>query len=190
MTSNNQPRAEDPPLSPGVTLEADIEINLQAWPTLGAQAEALCRQMAEAAFDEAIRTGTVDIGDARRAELSIRLTDDAELQTLNRDYRNQNKPTNVLSFAALDHDGPDLMAGAPLFLGDIAIAAETVAREASEQDKSLLDHLRHMIVHGVLHLLGFDHERDDEAEEMEELERHILANQGVADPYRLEERVR
>jgi len=111
------------------------------------------------------------------------LTTDAELQSLNLQFRGIDKPTNVLSFAALDGDGPPVMAGQPLFLGDIAIAGETVAREANEQNKTVSDHLSHMIIHGTLHLLGYDHEDEDEALKMEALERKILSAHHIADPY-------
>ena len=112
-------------------------------------------------------------------EVSILLTDDRTVQTLNRDWRGQDKPTNVLSFPA---DMPDLP-GAPRMIGDIALARETLTREAGEQDKSLEHHLQHLVVHGVLHLFGYDHLDDAEAEEMESFETEILAALGVPDPY-------
>jgi len=123
-----------------------------------------------------------------RAELSLALADDAMVQELNRQYRNQDKPTNVLSFAALDdEDAPEAQDGAPLLLGDVIIAYETTAAEAEAEGKSLSDHLSHLVVHGVLHLLGFDHMEEDEAEEMEGLESSILGMLGIADPYRTDE---
>lgn len=106
-------------------------------------------------------------------EVSVVLTDDAHIQILNQQYRNQDKPTNVLSFPQ-DEGG---------LLGDIILAYETIAREAVEQNKVFDDHLKHMLVHGCLHLLGFDHETDDEAEEMEALEVLILDGLGVKNPY-------
>ncbi|MBU0725604.1 MAG: rRNA maturation RNase YbeY [Alphaproteobacteria bacterium] len=114
------------------------------------------------------------------AELAVRLTDDAELQALNRQYRGQDKPTNVLSFPA---DDSDHFEGEPKPLGDIALAYETVVREASEQGKTLSDHTLHLIVHGSLHLLGYDHEVESEATRMEALEIQILGGLGIADPY-------
>ena len=111
-------------------------------------------------------------------EVSLLFTDDAQVQELNRDYRQQDKPTNVLSFAAQEGGGP-----ATSMLGDIVLARQTIEREATEQDKGREDHLTHLIVHGFLHLLGYDHETDDEAEIMEELETRILAHLGIADPY-------
>lgn len=113
-------------------------------------------------------------------EISIVLADDAAVHALNRRWRGRDAPTNVLSFASDER---------PL-LGDVVLAYETVAREAADQDKSLSDHLAHLVVHGVLHLLGFDHETgEDEAEEMEALERHILAGLNIADPYRVRDRI-
>ena len=112
------------------------------------------------------------------SEVSLLFTDDAQVRELNRDYRQQDKPTNVLSFAAQEGGGP-----ATLMLGDIVLARQTIEREAGEQDKSRDDHLTHLILHGFLHLLGYDHETDEEAEIMEDLETRILAKLGIADPY-------
>ena len=112
------------------------------------------------------------------SEVSLLFTDDAQVRELNRDYRQQDKPTNVLSFAAQEGGGP-----ATLMLGDMVLARQTIEREAGEQDKSRDDHLTHLILHGFLHLLGYDHETDEEAEIMEDLETRILAKLGIADPY-------
>lgn len=112
------------------------------------------------------------------AEVSIRLVDKEESQTLNRDYRQKDKPTNVLSFPA---DIPDCIE-LPL-LGDLVICAPVVAQEACEQNKALADHWAHMVIHGTLHLLGFDHIEDDEADAMETLEIAILQELGIASPY-------
>lgn len=116
------------------------------------------------------------------AELSIVLADDALVQQLNRDYRGKDKPTNVLSFALTEAEEPEAE-DAPTLLGDVILAWETVAREAAEQDKPVSDHLSHLVVHGVLHLLGYDHEVDEDAEEMEGLEIEVLKTLGIADPY-------
>ena len=112
------------------------------------------------------------------AELNIRLVDEKESRSLNRDYRGKDKPTNVLSFpfAAPQVVESDL-------LGDLAICAPVVAREAREQNKPLPAHWAHMVVHGVLHLLGFDHQDERQAQEMERVEVELLARLGVADPY-------
>ncbi|MEG3617052.1 rRNA maturation RNase YbeY [Magnetovibrio sp. PR-2] len=113
-------------------------------------------------------------------EISVLLTDDGAVQALNRDWRGQDKPTNVLSFPA---SADDLPMGAPMMLGDIAIAFETVTQEAQELDKPLSDHFCHLVVHGMLHLLGFDHVSDAQADEMEPLEIEILDGLGVKSPY-------
>ena len=118
-----------------------------------------------------------------QVELVVVLADDAEQRQLNRDWRGIDRPTNVLAFPAWA-PGAQLPRDAPLLLGDVVLAFETVAREADEQDKPLADHFGHLIVHGVLHLLGYDHASDMEAVEMERLETSILAELGVADPYR------
>jgi probable rRNA maturation factor len=116
-------------------------------------------------------------------ELAIRLADDAVQQQLNRDWRGVDRPTNVLAFQAWEPSAP-IPPGAPLLLGDVVVAFETAAREADEQGKPLADHLSHLIVHGVLHLLGYDHATETEAIAMESLETSILAGLGVPDPYR------
>ena len=116
----------------------------------------------------------------RRAEteLAIRIVDEAEGAVLNATYRHKQGPTNVLSFPA------ELPAGVPLpVLGDLVICAPVVAREAAEQGKPLEAHWAHLVVHGCLHLLGFDHVTDAQAAEMEALERNILADMGYPDPY-------
>jgi len=113
------------------------------------------------------------------AELSLVLTDDARIRELNRDWRGFDKPTNVLSFPAADADDED---PGPL-LGDVVVAFETTGHEAEAEGKTLEDHVAHLLVHGLLHLFGFDHETDEEADEMEALEVEILARLGIADPY-------
>jgi probable rRNA maturation factor len=114
--------------------------------------------------------------------LAVMLSDDAGVRTLNANWRGIDKPTNVLSFPALQPSGrlPD---DAPRMLGDIAIAYETTRREADDEGKLFDHHLSHLAVHGFLHLVGYDHENEAEAEAMEELERRILAQLGVPDPY-------
>lgn len=115
--------------------------------------------------------------DADIVQLSVRIVDEAESARLNAHYRDRDYPTNVLSFPA-DATMPGLRV-----LGDLAICAAVVDREASEQGKTVAAHWTHMIVHGILHLLGFDHVDDDEAEQMEALERRIMAELGYDDPY-------
>ncbi len=136
------------------------------------------------------------VGDAARAalaaeaapeaggELSLVLGDDALVQALNGRWRGRDAPTNVLSFSAAEASAPP---DAPRLLGDVVLAFETVAREAAAQGKPLADHLRHLVVHGVLHLRGFDHEEEDAARRMEALEIAVLAGLGVANPYEMAE---
>lgn len=112
------------------------------------------------------------------AELSVVLTDDAEQRELNRDWRGKDSSTNVLSFPQIEPFAP--VVG---ILGDIILARETLEREALEQGTSFNDHFTHLVVHGFLHILGYDHLTDEEALEMEGLETEILASLGVADPY-------
>lgn len=120
-------------------------------------------------------------------EISITLSDDESVRVLNRDYRGKDKPTNVLSFAMQDsEDGWEYPTpGIPCTLGDLVIARETVAREAADETKSFADHFTHLVVHGTLHLLGYDHIDDDEANEMEGLEINILNGLGIKNPYLL-----
>lgn len=117
-------------------------------------------------------------GRRTRGEVCIRIVEPDESRTLNRDYRGKDKPTNVLSFP---FDAPP---GIPVdLIGDLVICAQVVHDEAKEQGKKPLDHWAHMVIHGTLHLLGFDHINDDDAEQMEALERKLLARLGIADPY-------
>ena len=123
-------------------------------------------------------------------EISVRLTDDAEVHTLNCDFRGKDKPTNVLSFPQVQDDLLETLAnsdandsGGEILLGDIVLARETCAREAAEKGISLTDHATHLIVHGTLHLVGYDHMDDASAGAMEALEVKALASLGIANPY-------
>jgi probable rRNA maturation factor len=173
-------------------LAVDVLIEAEAWRRLPQAEDIVRRAIAFAAscphptlprppFPSLPRKrGRDGWGRHRNAELSVLLCDDKTITCLNGRWRGQEKPTNVLSFPApLQGATPD----ENIPLGDIAIAYETLAREAEETGKTVLDHLSHLVVHGFLHLLGYDHHMDDEAERMERMERDILARVGVADPY-------
>ncbi|HEX7884075.1 MAG TPA: rRNA maturation RNase YbeY [Afipia sp.] len=137
------------------------------------------------AIEAAAAMVDADTGDA---ELAVMLTDDAGIRTLNKNWRGIDKPTNVLSFPALQPERvPD--GDAPRMLGDIAIAYETTRSEADTEHKPFDHHLSHLAVHGFLHLVGYDHENDDDAEIMEGLERDILAQLGIPDPYAHDDQV-
>lgn len=124
-------------------------------------------------------------GRIREADLAIRLVDSKEGRALNRHYRGKDYATNVLSFPADAAEGVKLPKGVTMpLLGDLVICAPVVAKEAKEQGKALNDHYAHLTVHGALHLLGWDHEDEREAECMEKLEREILSGLGIPDPYR------
>ncbi|MHB1101714.1 MAG: rRNA maturation RNase YbeY [Devosia sp.] len=132
--------------------------------------------VAERAVLEALKHSKAKV--AGIAELSIVLTDDAEQWVLNRDWRGIDKPTNVLSFPQIEPFSP--LIG---ILGDITLARETLEREAKEFEKSFEDHFTHLVVHGFLHILGYDHVEEADALVMEGLETQILASMGIADPY-------
>ena len=122
------------------------------------------------------------VGGRPAAEVSILLADDIFVQSLNRKFRGQDKPTNVLSFPHAASPA-DALYDEPSSLGDIALACETLKAEAEAQNKSFDDHLAHLVVHGVLHLLGYDHVADEDAEIMEAKERELLGHFGIKDPY-------
>jgi probable rRNA maturation factor len=173
----------DPAPSTGGTATIAVAIETDGWRGALSDPEALVTEAAYAALAAACP----DLG---AATISLLLADDQAVSALNRDWRGKNLPTNVLSFPATDTlpgETPEPeFEGVPLELGDIALAFETCQREATEQQKTLADHTRHLTVHGVLHLLGYDHVVDAEAEAMEALETRILAELGVADPYAAE----
>ena len=161
----------------------DVLIQTSGWTRELASAAMVCRRAARTAWAHGAPTRL-----KRRAatsELSILLTGDRAIRGLNRTYRGQDKATNVLSFPAGDDTAPGKARARirELILGDVVVAYGTVAREARQAGKSLKDHLSHMVVHGVLHLLGYDHETAPDAETMERLEIKILSQLGVDDPY-------
>jgi probable rRNA maturation factor len=136
---------------------------------------------AQGLAERAILAGAADCGVALRkgAEVSVQLVDDAQIRALNAQWRGFDKPTNVLSFPAAP---VEKLATSPL-LGDIVLAFETIRREADDMRIGLSDHFVHLVVHGFLHLVGFDHQESAEAERMEQLETQILAGMAIADPY-------
>ncbi len=143
----------------------DIEVEDEAWTDVLPDAEALVRVAAEAAL----------AGEEASGGITLLLTDDESVRELNAQFRGKDSSTNVLSFPAPPNPEDHL--------GDVALAYGVCVREAAEQGKPLSHHLQHLTVHGVLHLLGYDHIGDDEAEVMEDLERAVLAGLGVPDPY-------
>src|SRR5690242_18081420 len=159
----------------------EILVTADCWQQEGDAETVIQRAIAAAA-----EIADADVGGA---ELAVMLTDDAGIRTLNNNWRGIDKPTNVLSFPALQPTGPQDEADPPRMLGDIAIAFETLRREADEEAKPFDHHLSHLAVHGFLHLIGYDHENEDDAEEMEALEREILAQLGIPDPYADRERM-
>lgn len=145
----------------------EVEIDDKAWSEAVANVASIVERAASAA-----------LGDTA-GDVVILLADDVHVQQINGQFRDKDRPTNVLSFPAPDSALPHL--------GDLILAYGVCAAEAAEQGKSLSDHLSHLTIHGVLHLLGHDHEIDNEAEAMEAEERRLLARLGIADPYRADE---
>jgi probable rRNA maturation factor len=158
-------------------MELDIAIE-EPWPS--GDWESVAARAAEAAAQAAPELAS------DRLSASVLLTSDDEVHALNREWRQRDQPTNVLSFPMLERDellGLDAE-GPPELLGDVALAHETCAREAGEKGISLADHAAHLIVHGLLHLAGYDHETSaEDADTMEALETKALAVLGIADPY-------
>ena len=156
-------------------LTVEVSVPCPAWQPECPDAETLALGAARLALQrEEAPVGSV---------VDVTLADDETQRTLNRTWRSKDAPTNVLAFPAADRAAPH-PPGAPLLLGDVVLAFETVSREAVEQRKPFADHLRHLVVHGVLHLLGHDHIEDRDAAAMEAREIAILAELGVPNPYR------
>lgn len=164
-------------------LEADVLIDEARWEQVLPDVQATCLSAAGAAYRCAEQDGR---GRSGAAFVCILLADDARLRDLNRTFRGRDEPTNVLAFPSVE---PDVLAaigadGLPDTLGDIVIAFETTAAEAARDDgASLSAHLSHLVVHGILHLLGYDHGTECDAIQMEALEARALASIGIADPY-------
>ena len=155
----------------------DVIVDAPQWDAACGAEATVRRALSEAAI--ATRANVAD------RVLAVLLTDDAAVRRLNAQWRNIDKPTNVLSFPPAPSTVPDAVKS----FGDIAIAYETAAREAKTDDKPFDHHLAHLAVHGFLHLLGYDHESDADAQTMEQLERAILARLGVPDPYLMHEKL-
>lgn len=151
----------------------DIEVEDSRWDAISDR-DGMLQRAADAAL-AVLPKATGDV------EVTLLLADDETIRALNHDWRDQDKPTNVLSFPSPAHIGPP---GAARPIGDVALAYETLVGEADQEGKRLADHAAHLVIHGILHLLGYDHLEEDEAEEMEGLEIRALARLGISDPYR------
>ena len=158
-----------------IALDADPEWDSSTdWDALARSAAAAA--IAESAFPQLAQS-------VRPVELSIRLGSDAEVRALNAEWRNKDKPTNVLSFPMADTEELQSLHGPELMIGDIILAREVCAAEAADKAIPLPDHAAHLMVHGTLHLLGYDHHDDADAADMEAREVRALARLGIADPY-------
>jgi probable rRNA maturation factor len=178
----------------GIELDLGVIVADDRWEAELNDADILAERAAVAALMGARET-LPPAGLTRGFELTVMLSDDSTVQDLNRTYRGKDTPTNVLSFALTEgeagpgyfvdpeDDDEDACALGPVMLGDVVLAWETVVREAREQHKALADHAVHLIVHGVLHLLGWDHLDDVSADAMEGRETQILAGLGIGSPY-------
>lgn len=155
-------------------LTTDISVVSGGWDSALPEVETVVRRAAESTWRSESGGAAAD-----GAEVSVALADDATMRKLNREYRGKDMPTNVLAFPAEDGGA----AGRVRLLGDVVLAFETVQREAAERSKPLADHVSHLVVHGMLHLLGRDHETGVQAAAMEALEISILAGLGVTNPY-------
>ena len=158
----------------------DIASACVGWERLCPDVRTLALNTARAAVTDGI--AVMALISPARVELGITLLDDAGQRQLNQRYRGKRASTNVLAFPLWD-PSTRVPRGAPILLGDVVLAFETVEREAADQGKTFVDHFRHLVVHGILHLLGWDHQSEDAAVKMEALETSILAKLGVPDPY-------
>lgn len=164
--------------------DIDITVEDPSWEKACPDYESVIRRAVDAVCNQSpVAAALLEQG--AEFELSVVLADNAMVQALNRDYRGKDKPTNVLSFAQLDgEDGWEAPESpGPCALGDLILAFETVRYEAAEAGKTLESHFLHLVIHGTLHLLGYDHLAEDEAEEMESLEIQILNDFGINNPY-------
>lgn len=162
-----------------MAVKVDLRVDCKAWKDALPDVKKTVEKAVRAAW-KAGNAGDFALP-VKNAEVSVMLTNDDAVHALNREYRGVDRPTNVLSFAALDDEDEPIVD--PMLLGDIVVAFETTEREAAEQNKSPEEHFFHLIVHGVLHLIGYDHVEDADAEVMEALETKIMIENGMDDPY-------
>ena len=167
--------------APGIDADIDVDIDIEA-----AGWGAVLGDDFEGAVSAVVQAALRDGGLTRAAEVGIRFTDDATVRQLNRDYRGRDKATNVLSFALSEAGEASESAepgSPPLMLGDLVLGLETVLVESEGQQKAPSDHTYHLLIHGALHLMGYDHQTKAEADRMESLETRLCARFGIADPY-------
>lgn len=171
--------ADTAPQAGAVSADLGFDYRIEAgdWPKEN-ELEAIVEAVLDAAQGNAVLRRSVAIREG--SEISLLFTDDRHIEAINREFRGQDKPTNVLSFP---QNSPDAAIFGP-YLGDIVLAFETVFREAEHEKKSFTHHLQHLLVHGFLHLVGYDHETEDEANEMESLEIDILRDLKIENPYK------
>ncbi|KIE04303.1 Endoribonuclease YbeY [Candidatus Jidaibacter acanthamoeba] len=176
-------KAEEEPNSINFSnIEVELINDSSLWNTLDCEPEDFIKQVITHTLIELKLTEA-----SKKIEVSVLLADDEKLQELNRQYRDKDKPTNVLSFPNYDLKPGNylkiLKKVKEIYLGDIALSYTTIYHESIEQDKLFMHHLAHMLVHSILHLIGYDHEDESEAEEMEELEIKILTKLNISNPY-------
>src|ERR1700692_4139302 len=181
LGTNPHRKQNSGPMAPFVPPITEVLVVADCW-----QAEPDAETVIHRAVAAAAEFVTADVAGT---ELAVLLTDDSGIPTLNSNWRGIDKPTNVLSFPALQPSGPHGPDDAPRMLGDIAIAYQTTRKEADDEQKPFEHHLSHLAVHGYLHLIGYDHENDADAVTMESLETEILAQLGIPDPYSDRERM-
>lgn len=165
----------------------NIWLDEPGWTAALPEIEPLASRVAQAVFERVAADGEIDfLQDGHEISVNLSLNNDSEIRRLNREFRSLDKPTNVLSFAVVDDPDFDQLLGESntLELGDIIIALETMQREAAEQNISLHDHFCHLLAHGLLHLLGFDHQNNEEAEYMENYEIAVLGSLNIDNPYK------